>query len=60
MKHSYINHHNVISQKTSYLIGTGAEPQTSDLSLDYTILLFKKSIAVTYLLTYLHHGAESF
>jgi len=46
MKHLYINHHNVISQKTSNLIGTAAEPQTSDLSHDNAILLFKKSITV--------------
>jgi hypothetical protein len=46
MKYSYINHRNVIFQKTSDLIGTAAEPQTSDLSQDNAILLFKKSIAV--------------
>jgi len=46
MKYSYINHHNVIFQKTSDLIGTAAKPQTSDLSQDNAILLFKKSITV--------------
>lgn len=45
MKHSYIKHHNVISQKTSNLISSAAEPQTSDLSQDDSNLLFKKSIA---------------
>jgi hypothetical protein len=46
MKYSYINHCNVIFQKTSHLIGTAAEPQISDISQDNAILLFKKSTAV--------------
>jgi hypothetical protein len=35
-----------MSQKTSNLTGTAAEPQISDLPQDNTILLFKKSITV--------------
>jgi len=46
MKHLYINHHNVITHKTSNLINTAAQPQISDLLQDNTILLFKKSIVV--------------
>jgi hypothetical protein len=46
VKYSYINQCNVIFQKTSDLIGTAAEPQTSDLSQDNAFLLFTKSIAV--------------